>query len=85
MLQRLKDAGLLLNESKCQFKKQSLKFLGLIVTAQGIQLDQEHLSAILDAPAPQDTVQLHSLLGLLSWYNKLIPNFSSVVAPMVHV
>lgn len=33
--QRLKDAGLLLNESKCQFKKQSLKFLGLIVTAQG--------------------------------------------------
>ncbi|XP_051985334.1 transferrin-a [Xyrauchen texanus] len=64
-LQRLKDAGLILNESKCQFRKQSLKFLGHIVTAQGIQLDQEHLAAIVNAPAPSDTVQLRSLLGLL--------------------
>lgn len=43
---------------------------------------QEHLSAILDAPAPSDAVQLRSLLGLLSWYNKFIPNFASVVAPL---
>ncbi|XP_026083801.1 carcinoembryonic antigen-related cell adhesion molecule 20-like, partial [Carassius auratus] len=37
-----------------------------MVTSQGIQLDQEHLSAIIDAPAPADAVQLRSLLGLLS-------------------
>lgn len=82
VLQRLKDAGLLLNETKCQLRKRSLKFLGHIVTAQGIWLDQEHLSAILDVPAPSDSVQFRSLLGLLSWYNKFIPNFASVVAPL---
>uniref|UniRef100_A0A8C2ARP7 Reverse transcriptase domain-containing protein n=1 Tax=Cyprinus carpio TaxID=7962 RepID=A0A8C2ARP7_CYPCA len=82
VLQRLKDAGLVLNESKCQFRKQSLKFLGHMVTSQGIQLDQEHLSAIIDAPAPLDAVQLRSLLGLLSWYNKLIPNSASVLMPL---
>lgn len=82
VLQRLKDAGLVLNESKCQFRKQSLKFLGHMVTSQGIQLDQEHLSAIIDAPAPSDAVQLRSLLGLLSWYNKFIPNSASVLMPL---
>ncbi len=50
--------------------------------AQGIQPDQEHLSAIINAPAPSEAVQLHSLLGLLSWYNKFIPNFASVVMPL---
>ncbi len=50
--------------------------------AQGIQPDQEHLSAIINAPAPSDTVQLRSLLGLLSWYNEFIPNFASVVMPL---
>ncbi len=79
VLQRLKEAGLILNKSKCQFSKQSLKFLGHLVTAQGIQLDQGHLSAIINAPAPSDAVQLRSLLGLLSWYNKFIPNFHSVM------
>uniref|UniRef100_A0A3B3RYT1 Gypsy retrotransposon integrase-like protein 1 n=1 Tax=Paramormyrops kingsleyae TaxID=1676925 RepID=A0A3B3RYT1_9TELE len=82
VLQRLRDAGLQLNNSKCQFRKQSLKFLGHKVTAQGIQVDQEHLSAILDAPVPSDAVQLRSLIGLLSWYNKFIPNFASVVVPL---
>ncbi len=79
VLQCLKEAGLMLNKSKCQFSKQSFKFLGHLVMAQGIQPDQEHLSAIINAPAPSDAVQLRSLLGLLSWYNKLIPNFASVV------
>ncbi len=82
VLQRLKEAGLLLNKSKCQFSKQSLKFLGHLVMAQGIQPDQEHLSATINAPAPSEAVQLHSLLGLLSWYNKFIPNFALVVMPL---
>nr|XP_055067975.1 uncharacterized protein K02A2.6-like [Misgurnus anguillicaudatus] len=82
VMQRLRDAGLQINESKCHFRQTSLQFLGHTVTAQGIQPDKQHLCAILQAPAPTDAVQLRSFLGLLSWYSKFIPNFASVVEPL---
>ncbi|KAF7641580.1 hypothetical protein LDENG_00277090 [Lucifuga dentata] len=37
--QRLKAAGLQLNEKKCHFRQASLKFLGHLVTANGTQPD----------------------------------------------
>lgn len=82
VLQRIQDAGLQLNDSKCHFNKSSLCFLGHTVSAQGIYPHEGHLSAMLHAPVPNDAHQLRSLLGLLSWYNKFIPNFATVVEPL---
>ncbi len=48
------------------------------MNVQGIQPDEDHLSAILHAPAPEDATQLRLFIGLLSWYNKLIPKFATV-------
>lgn len=66
ILQRLQDSGLNINASKYNFSQTSLQFLGHTVTAQGIKPDKQHLSAILQAPAPTDAVKLRSFLGLLS-------------------
>lgn len=64
--QRLKSAGLQLNEKKCHFRQASLKFLGHLVTANGIKPDTQHLQAITQAPAPTDAVSLRSFLGMIS-------------------
>uniref|UniRef100_A0A9J7XM44 Reverse transcriptase domain-containing protein n=1 Tax=Cyprinus carpio carpio TaxID=630221 RepID=A0A9J7XM44_CYPCA len=82
VLSRLKEAGLRLNEQKCQIRQKSLRFLGHSVTAQGVQPDTEHLQAIVQAPAPKDASSLRSFLGMLSWYNKFIPNYATVVEPL---
>ncbi|KAI4890396.1 hypothetical protein NFI96_006743 [Prochilodus magdalenae] len=82
VLKRLEDAGLQLNVSKCCFHQTKLHFLGHTLTAQGIQPDEEHLAAILHAPAPADAAKLRSFLGLLSWFNKFIPDFATVVEPL---
>uniref|UniRef100_A0A673IM23 Reverse transcriptase/retrotransposon-derived protein RNase H-like domain-containing protein n=1 Tax=Sinocyclocheilus rhinocerous TaxID=307959 RepID=A0A673IM23_9TELE len=43
----------------------------------------EHLQATMQAPtAPADTTSLHSFLGMLSWYNKFIPNYATLVEPL---
>ncbi|XP_048853517.1 uncharacterized protein K02A2.6-like isoform X1 [Brienomyrus brachyistius] len=82
VLQKLKEAGLVLNENKCHFRKTSLRFLGHVITVDGILPDQEHINAVLKAPPPSDAVALRSFLGLVSWYSKFLPNFATVVAPM---
>lgn len=82
VLQKLKEAGLLLNDNKCHFSKPSLRFLGHVITADGILPDQEHINAVLKAPPPSDIAALRPFLGLVSWYSKFLPNFATVVAPM---
>lgn len=82
VLQKLREAGLLLNNEKCHFRKTTLRYLGHVIAADGILPDQEHVNAVLQAPAPSDAAALRSFLGLASWYSKFIPNFATVVAPM---
>lgn len=82
VLSRLRKVGLRLNEKKCQFRQPSLRFLGHLVTAQGIEPDKEHVQAIKQAPPPTDPATLRSFLGMLSWYNKFIPNYATVVEPL---
>lgn len=82
VLQRLKEAGLQLNEKKCHFSKTSFKFLGHLMTAQGFQPDTDHLQAITQAPAPKDACSLRSFLGMLSWCGKFTPNYATVVEPL---
>ncbi|KAG1952105.1 retrotransposable element [Pimephales promelas] len=82
VLQKLKESGLVLNEKKCNFKQTSLRFLGHVISANGILPDREHLNAVCEAPPPSDAASLQSFLGLVSWYSKFLPGFATVVAPM---
>ncbi|KAG1940258.1 retrotransposable element [Pimephales promelas] len=71
VLQKLKESGLT-----------SLRFLGHVISANGILPDREHLNAVREAPPPSDAASLQSFLGLVSWYSKFLPGFATVVAPM---
>jgi hypothetical protein len=51
--------------SKCDFQKQKLKFLGHIVSAQGIQVDMAKVQVITDRPQPQTIKEVRSFL--LGW------------------
>lgn len=66
VIQRIHDAGLQLNDLKCHFNKSSLHFLDHTVSAQGVYPEEDHLTARLHAPVPNDAHQPRSLLGLLS-------------------
>lgn len=79
MLKRLSEAGLRMNEKKCNFRQTCLRFLGHMVNGDGIQPDGEHMQAIMQTPAPTDATSLRFFLGMLSWYSKFIPNYATLV------
>ncbi|GFU69953.1 retrovirus-related Pol polyprotein from transposon 297 [Trichonephila clavipes] len=66
------------NRQKCQFSCSRVKYLGLWITPQGIEVDLEKTSAILVIPPPKNVKQLQSFLQTCSWYRKCIANFSEI-------
>lgn len=56
VIQNLTDAGLI---QKRTFNQTSLKFLGHVVSKDGILPDTAHIKAIVDAPTPHNVPSLH--------------------------
>ncbi|GFV41199.1 retrovirus-related Pol polyprotein from transposon 17.6 [Trichonephila clavipes] len=82
VFKRLMDFKLRANREKCLFTCSSVKYLGLWITPQGIEVDHEKTSAILGIPPPKNVKQLQSFLQTCSWYRKFIANFSEIVRPL---
>jgi hypothetical protein len=82
VMNRLQDAGLRLKETKCEFAKKSLTFLGHTINSEGIQPVEEKVEAVLKAPAPTNVQELRSYLGLLNHYHRFLPNASTLLAPL---
>lgn len=79
---RLKAAGLTLNEEKCQFCRKELKYLGYVVDEHGLHVDPAKIEAILQYPRPRDVKELRRFIGMTSWYRRFVPSFSSIIAPI---
>ena len=81
VLETLEKAGITLNE-KCQFNVKSIKFLGHIVTSEGIMVDPEKVEAIVKFPQPQNVADLRRLLGIANHVGKFSPRLADVTKPL---
>ena len=82
VLTRLEKAGLRAHRSKCEFMVKSVTFLSNRINGDGLHPLSDKVDAVKNAPAPHNTRELKSYLGLLSYYSKYLPNLSSVLAPL---
>ena len=79
VLKRLEKANLCLKQSKCQFLKKSIDYLGHRIDAAGIHPLPDKVQAVKDAPAPRSVKELKSCLGLISYYGKFLPSLPSAI------
>jgi hypothetical protein len=64
----LRKERLFANYKKCTFYTDKLVFLGFVVSAHGIQVDEEKVRAIQDWPSPTSVGNVHSFHGLAGSY-----------------
>ena len=57
-------------------------YLGHKIDSEGLRPVADKVDAIQAAPAPKNVAELKSYLGLLSYYEKFLPNLSTVLAPL---
>ena len=81
VLQRVKEAGLTLND-KCEFGKREIKFLGHIINGKGIQADPEKTRAIADYPPPTNITELQRFNGMVNQLGKFIPELADINQPL---
>ena len=82
VLEAVHKNRLKLNKSKCVFNATSIKFLGYILTADGIYPDLENVKAIFDMPIPPNKGELQTVLGMVAYLGKFIPHLSDPSAPL---
>ena len=71
-----------LNKDKCVIKTQELKYLGDIISSEGVKADPAKLAAVVNMPVPKSKEDVREFIGMISYLAKDCPNLSSMAAPL---
>ena len=82
VLVQLKEAGLTLRVSKCQFMRDEVTYCGYVVSRRGVSPMPSNVEAVKEAPAPTCVTELRSFLGMVNYYNMYLPNMATCTEPL---
>jgi len=82
LFQALAHHQLFLSRSKCSFGQSEVKFLGFLISANGIRPDPAKGDALLNWATPVNKGELRSFLGAANWHSKHIPHYATIAAPL---
>ena len=72
VLQTLKEHHVYTKFSKYDFWRESIAFLGHVVSKDGIQVDQQKIKAVSEWPRPTSLIKIRIFLGLVGYYRRFI-------------
>ena len=78
----LREAGFKMRAEKCDFMRTETKYLGRVVSAEGIKPDPAAVSKIQEWMPPRNKEELQSFLGFANYYRDFIPFHAAKVQPM---
>ena len=82
LIERSREQNITLNKDKMQLKKSEVRFLGHLLTTNGVQADPEKIHAITEMPKPTDVKGVHGFLGLINYLSKFLPKMSELCEPL---
>ena len=81
----LKSHVFFMKMSKCSSFKESIDYLGHVVTSTGVCVDPHKIEAMIKWPLPSSQRQLRGFLGLTGYYRRFIKGYSNITAPLTNL
>jgi len=82
VLERLRAHKLYAKLFKCDFHKDSVNFLGFVVTQNGVIMEPERVQTIKEWPVPKSIREVRIFIGFANYYRRFIKGFSHIAAPL---
>ena len=77
---KLQDAGLKLRSEKCHFVQIAVKYLGHVVSAEGICPDPAKTEVVVSYPVPTNAKEVKQFMGLCNYYRRFVRDYSKIAA-----
>ena len=85
LFQRLREADLKLKDSKCNYSKTHVQYLGHLVSGKGINSLPGKLESVKKMLAPTTPKEIKQFLGFVGYYRKIIHRFADIARPMTNL
>lgn len=84
VLKALQKHGVKLRPEKCELFRREVRYVGRLVSPQGVRIDPRDLEAVqsLKDKAPRTVGDVRRLVGFLSYYRSYIQDFSRIAKPV---
>ena len=69
----LSEAGFKMRVAKCDFLKSEIKYLGRVVSAEGVKPDPKAVAKLRDWEIPRNKTEMQSFLGFANYYREFFP------------
>jgi len=85
ILEQVKETGLTLKASKCEFHTTEIEYLGYVISPQGLRMDEEKIRTINERKEPTNIKGIQSFLGFANFYRMFIQDYSRITTPLTHL
>ncbi len=82
VFRKIHDAGLKLKAKKCTLFQQQLRYLGHIVSNEGVSCDPEMLAPVSNWIVPADVHELQRFIGFANFFRRFIKDFARIAQPL---
>lgn len=82
VLGRLQKEGLKVKLQKCAFFQKEVRYLGHIISSQGVSTDTSKIEAVAKWQRPRHVSELRSFLRFASYYRQFVEGFAKLAGPL---
>jgi len=82
ILEAIRQSGMKVKPSKCEFHQNETEYLGFIIGQEGVKTDPVKIQAIWDWTTPTTIKEIQCFIGFCNFYRRFIEGFSRTTKPL---
>jgi len=85
VLEVLVEHKLFLCPEKCEFHRKQIKYLGLVISENKVEMDPIKVARVRDWPTLKNQTDMQAFIGFVNFYHCFIWDFSTITRPLFNL